>query len=80
MDVPDLALVPDLPDAWIAGLTGGRAAGPRLTRSTVDVDTWLTNLPDGEPCIDVVETLDRARLALFSGGSRYDAMRDATMV
>src|SRR3954454_24154397 len=77
--VPDLAKVPDLPDAWISGLTGGRAAGPRRTRSDVDVDAWVTNLPNGEPCIDVVEALDRARLALASGGSRYEAMRDATM-
>jgi hypothetical protein len=77
--VPALDAVPDLPDAWVSGLTGGRAAGPRLTRSAVDVDAWLTNLPAGEPCVDVVEALDRARLALSSGGSRYEAMRDATM-
>src|SRR3712207_4897598 len=79
VDVPDLALVPDLPEAWIAGLTGGRAAGPRRSRTTVDVDAWLGNLPDGAPCDDVVEVLDRWRLALDAGGSRYEAMRDTTM-
>ena len=72
VDVPDLDQVPDLPDAWVAGLTGGRAATRRLTRSDVDVDAWLTNLPDGDPCEDVIEALDRARLALAAGGSRYE--------
>jgi hypothetical protein len=61
------------------GLTGGRAAGPQLSRSSVDIDAWLAALPDGEPCEDVTEILDRARLELVSGGSRYETMRNATM-
>ncbi|MGR7025570.1 bifunctional DNA primase/polymerase [Geodermatophilus sp. URMC 62] len=77
--VPDLAQVPDLPQEWVTGLTGGKVAGGRRARSTVDVDAWLGNLPDGDPCVDVTEVLDRARLALAAGGSRYEAMRDATM-
>lgn len=79
VEVPDLDQIPDLPDEWVMGLTGGRAAGPQLSRSFVDLGAWMAELPDGEPCEDVTEILDRARLNLASGGSRYEAMRNATM-
>ncbi len=79
VDYPDRDKIPALPPAWVEYVTGGRVAGPRLTRSDVNVDAWLGNLPDGDPCEDVTEALDRARLALASGGSRYDAMVSGTM-
>ena len=78
VDYPDHSKIPPLPDTWVAHIREDQD-GPRLTRSAVDVDAWLGELPDGEPCEDVAETLDRARLALASGGSRYDAMVSATM-
>src|SRR3954452_1870040 len=79
VEYPNRADVPPLPRAWAEYLSGGRASAPRLTRSAVDVDAWLGALPDGEPCEDVAEVLDRARLALASGESRYDAMVSGTM-
>src|SRR4051812_10411761 len=61
----------ELPAAWVEFLSEGTNDGPRMTRSDVDVAAWLGALPDGEPCEDVTEALDRARLALSSGISRY---------
>ncbi|EWC61904.1 DNA primase/helicase, phage-associated [Actinokineospora spheciospongiae] len=79
VDVPILAEIPALPDAWVAGLTRGPLADERRRRVGVDVDAWLADLPDGPPCADVEEALDRARLALSGGGSRYDAAVHGTM-
>src|SRR3954452_24987462 len=45
-EVPALAQAPDLPDAWVTGLTSGRVARERLTRPALDVDAWLGALPD----------------------------------
>jgi hypothetical protein len=77
--LPHLDDFAELPAAWVEYLSEGHDDGSRLTRSNVDVDAWLGELPDGDPCEDVVEALDRARLALSSGGSRYDAMVSGTM-
>lgn len=77
--VPRLEDFAELPASWVEFLAEGTDHGPRMTRSAVDVDAWLGDLPDGDPCDDVTEALDRARLALSSGVSRYDAMVSGTM-
>ncbi len=77
--IPSLDDFAELPAAWVEYLSEGHDDGPRLTRSDVNVDEWLGGLLDGDPCSDVTEALDHARLALASGGSRYDAMVSGTM-
>ena len=74
--IPVYTALPELPDAWIVGLTQGEMAS---ARADVDTDAWLAELPDGEPCNDVADVLDRARLAFAGDGRRYAVMLTATM-
>jgi hypothetical protein len=74
--IPAVAELPDLPDAWVAGLTGGQAEETR--RGCQDVPTWLAGLTDGEPDPDVARIVAGFAAALTDGGSRHEAMRAAT--
>jgi hypothetical protein len=66
----DPAEHPELPDAWVEYLTGGRL---RDTTATAEADLgdaheWLT---DGEPCPAVRKAMEK-----YGDGSRHDTARD----
>lgn len=69
--MPDPRKLAELPDAWVAYLTNGEAAGaPEVRGALVPVDTFLT---DGEPCRVVRRDLDTFTAQVAAGGSRHDA-------
>ena len=79
--VPDIDNLPDLPDAWVAGITGGVAATDTARADLGDTaaTTWLEQRITGAPCRVVQAALARHISDLASsGGSRHDVALRAT--
>ncbi len=70
-DLPRVEELPELPSAWVQGLTGGANAVDR----TADVDEFLSDLEPGEPTPDVREALQE-----FDAGLDNDRHRAALRV
>lgn len=81
--VPEVDALPDLPDAWVAGLTGGALAGDAPAAPDLDrraVAAWLGAAPGGAPCRRTTMALDRYLADLRSGDkARHVVARDATL-
>lgn len=56
-EVPAPQTLPELPAAWVRGLTGGALAQARASVTAADVATFLAGLPSGEAASDVCEAL-----------------------
>lgn len=74
--VPPIDDLPDLPDAWVAGITGGRLATdtPRVDLDDTAAAAWLTQRGQGQPCRAVRTALARHISDLTTGtGARHEA-------
>lgn len=79
--VPTPDELPELPAAWIAGLTGGALDNDlaKADLSDVEATAWLAKHGGGPQCDAVRATVDRYLATRFDGStSRHDAARDAT--
>jgi hypothetical protein len=75
--VPVPADLPELPEAWVARLTGGEAERPQDSRGpSMDVDALLT---DGEPCPAVLKVAGTYDAVTAQGTARHDAMLSAVL-
>ena len=80
--VPRLEELPELPAAWVAGLTHGRSAA---NIQAADLDNgqaveWLREHGAGDPCRVVDKALDGYREELAAAArSRHEVAKDATM-
>lgn len=73
--LPNLHLLPELPPAWLDGLTV--EANPH-NKSDIDVDSvaaLLAGLPAGEPCAHIRAGAGRA----LEGGDRHDSYNEAVL-
>lgn len=80
-EFPSPGELPELPERWVDGLTGGRA--PWVSREEAEltheeVTGWVANRPssDGELCSEMSGTLDRGRAdmaAAATGGGLHEA-------
>jgi len=80
--VPSPDDLPDLPQAWIDGLTSGRSEAGIVKGqvSTAAARSWLTALPDGPACRETRRALERYRKDLTeSGRSRHEVALTAVM-
>lgn len=81
-DIPDPDDLPDLPEAWVQHLTGGRVAGEHHSAGMDDTQArqWLADHGGDAPCNAMSRALQRAMedLARTGSGSRHDAMLRAT--
>lgn len=82
--IPDADQLPELPAAWIEGLTRGAeatASTPRNNWSSAQVQQWLLTRPRAleEPCPRMRRALDDARLRLAAGASAHDTTVSAVM-
>jgi hypothetical protein len=79
--VPRLDELPELPERWVAGLTGGRAYDDGLNKANltdVEVTGWLVKHGGGPQCPAMTATVERYLTTRFTGdSSRHDAARDA---
>lgn len=76
-EIPWADELPDLPEAWVAYLTGGEAQRAAEARGpVVPVDGLLT---PGEPCRAVLKVLTDLDTASTAGGARHDAMLGAVL-
>lgn len=76
-DVPSVAELPALPDAWVDALDKG-AVGDRPAKTSLgesETGEWLETLPTGDPCPSVLDALGEAEKALSNGSSRHDTAR-----
>ena len=70
--------LPELPTAWVAGLTRGQTARDRSDVTDSDVDAFLAGLASGRPAADIAETLRGLDVALTgSPAGRHPAMLSA---
>ncbi|MCU1615031.1 MAG: hypothetical protein JWO98_2571, partial [Frankiales bacterium] len=74
---PDVDQLPELPAAWVQGLTGGReqaAPGARNNWDNQQVQAWLISRPRAfEPlCARMVAAVNGARLSLAAGAGSHD--------
>ena len=79
--VPRVEALPMLPDAWVAGLTGGEAERLHARANLTDEATraWVAERGGGRPCRAVTNLLGRYVLALADAGdSRHDTALKAT--
>jgi hypothetical protein len=79
--VPGVDDLPDLPPAWVEGITGGQAAADTARADLGDqgAATWLEQHGGGAPCRAVRAALARHLSDLTTpGGSRHDAALRAT--
>lgn len=80
-EIPSVDELPDLPQAWIDGLTGGKRWVERESAdlSDAEVREWLAARNDGKPCTQLRRTLTtysrRVRVAGDEGGA-HDQARD----
>jgi hypothetical protein len=77
--VPPASVIPDMPKAWVEGLSRGPAAPD--TKADIDAASaasWIeaTNAPSAAPCGPLAIERDKCLEALSSGGSRHDSARD----
>lgn len=71
--LPDTNQLPELPDAWVTGLT---ATSERPTKTTnVDLRELLLSLPVGDPCPHVYRAAGKA----MEGTARHDAYNSAVL-
>jgi hypothetical protein len=73
--VPSPADLPNLPDAWVAGLTGGAAEVDFVKgeASSAQVSAWVcAPAAVDKPCRIMLARLDRLLSDLTTGGSRHD--------
>jgi hypothetical protein len=86
-EIPTLDL-PDLPAAWLAGLTGHGADGDHVKPGSraesrergKQAGPWLASLPKGEPCRYVGRlAADLEAAATRQDGNAYDHTRDTVM-
>jgi hypothetical protein len=76
-ELPDPAELPELPEKWVAHLTGGEAQQTAEVRGElVGVDAFLT---DREPCQAVLKARQRYFRATEDGEARHDSMRDTLL-
>lgn len=79
--VPAADDLPDLPDAWIAGLTQGQleADVPKADIDDMEAVAWLVKHGAGAPCGLMQLEVDRYLADRFADhSSRHDAAKDAT--
>lgn len=79
--IPTLDQLPELPDAWIAGITGGMAdeGAQKADLNDLEVNAWLIKHGAGVPCPAVRHTVDHYLTDRLTGAeSRHDAAKDAT--
>lgn len=78
--VPHVADIPELPEAWITGLTAGLAASPfeKHDVSAGQVSAWLRDNARAHPCRIMVARMERVIGDLMTGkGSRHDIALNA---
>ncbi|NPC97885.1 bifunctional DNA primase/polymerase [Nocardioides sp. zg-DK7169] len=73
-DIPTVAELASLPDAWVAELDRGDAADHdrKAEVDRADVDAWVAELPDEDVHPAVGEVLANAAMALSVAASRHD--------
>jgi hypothetical protein len=78
--IPHVDDLPNLPQAWIDALTGGKTAADieRADLGDAQASLWLVEHGQGEPCQHMVRAIDRAERELETGTSRHDAAMRAT--
>lgn len=81
-EFPALEELPELPAAWVTGLTAGKKweDHPEEDLDPVEVQQWILDRPDGNPCAKMQRTLDSwmARVsAAGEDGGAHDGARDA---
>lgn len=78
--VPHVDELPDLPTAWVDGLTGGKTAGDAIRADLDDTAAalWIADHGQGVACPAMGRARDRGLRDLFAGGSRHDAAMRAT--
>lgn len=82
-EIPGPAELPELPAAWVEGLTSGRAfveRGDRVELSPQEVRDWLLARGQADPCDVMRKTLSRGLAAVRKAGDdggAHDAARDA---
>ncbi|GAA4724439.1 hypothetical protein GCM10025782_23080 [Pedococcus ginsenosidimutans] len=75
--IPKVEDLPELPAAWVEGLTGGRLEEERVVAEPpADAALWLT---PGNSCAMVTNRLGKAMSALQAGASRHDAAKDTVL-
>lgn len=79
--IPSIDDLPELPDAWVTGLTGGamRVDVAKADIDDVQVVEFLHSFPPGPACTAVARRSADALVHLSAGGSRHEAMRDDTL-
>jgi hypothetical protein len=81
-EVPGVDTLPDLPDTWVAGITGGQAEHlhDRLSLDPTACGTWLSEHGAGTECRAVTVAADRAIADLHARtGARHDIGVRATI-
>lgn len=82
-EFPELDDLPELPKSWVEGLTSGKTWTEREEEDLdpAEVNAWILDRPDGEPCEKMQRTLDmwmsKVSAAGEDGGA-HDAARDGT--
>lgn len=68
--------LPDLPDAWLAGLTGGEMAEPvhRADLTPAQYSGWIVTHGAGDPCRALAVVRDRL-LAELASGTGHESLR-----
>src|SRR6266576_1613645 len=76
--IPNPEDLPELPAAWVAGLTGGLLDAGRVKAELTDdgISQWLRRNGDGAMCPDMRNAVERGVLRITAGGSRHEATRD----
>lgn len=82
VEPPAIDDLPELPHAWVTGLTGGQLAGEHVSTGA-QVNEYIESLRDsmGEPCRYVTDQLQGLRDAVTgkTGESRHDAVNERVM-
>lgn len=79
IDIPKVDDLPELPEAWIVGLTKG-AMEEVAARGEVTHDLKVSSLSQGMPCAVVEKKLrDGAKILASAAGSRHDQIRDVVL-
>lgn len=81
-EIPRLDDIPELPESWVSGLTGGHLAQDvaKVELTPGQASEWLRQLGHSEPCRATLAAMNALDSALHSGrGSRHDAMTRGLM-